>query len=123
VVEKVQQIKKTMRGKQEFDMLLEDLAALLTVEHNGYLIEKSAPMSLPNTTDDKVDEMFAAYRKEMDTAKREQIGYDLQRYVADNMYWGSLTGSPIPIALQNRVQDFVYRDHFKVQFERVWIQQ
>jgi len=122
VVEKVQQIKKTMRGKQEFDMLLEDLAALLTVEHNGYLIEKSAPMSLPNTTDDKVDEMFAAFRKEMDTAKREQIGHDLQRYVADNMYWGSLTGSPIPIALQNRVQDYVYRDHFKVQFESVWIQ-
>jgi ABC-type transport system substrate-binding protein len=66
--------------------------------------------------------MFAAFRKEMDTAKREQIGHDLQRYVADNMYWGSLTGSPIPIALQNRVQDYVYRDHFKVQFESVWIQ-
>jgi len=121
VVEKVQQIKKTMRGKQEFDMLLEDMAALLTVEHNGYIIEKSAPMSLPNTTDDKVDEMFAAFRQEMDEGKREKIGHDLQRYVADNMYWGSITGSPIPIALQNHVHNYVYRDHFKVQFESVWV--
>ena len=121
VVEKVQWIKKVMRGKQEFDLAMEDFAALLTVEHNGYIIEKSAPMSLPNIIDDNVDVLFANFRKELNTEKRQQIGHDLQRYVAENMYWGTLTGSPIPIALQNHVRNFRYRDHFKVQFEDVWI--
>jgi len=121
VVEKVQQIKQTMRGKQEFDLAMEDLAALLTVEHNGYIMESKAPMSLANITDTRVDEMFNEFRMEMDQAKRQQIGYDLQRYVAQNAYWGALTGSPLPVALQNDVKGYMYRDHFKVQFETVWL--
>ncbi len=121
VVEKVQHIKKTMRGKQEYDLAMEDLAALLTVEHNSYIMETTAPMSLANILDTKVDDLFAQFRREIDPMKREKIGHDLQRYVAEQMYWGNLTGSPLPVALQNDVKGYIYRDHFKVQFETVWL--
>lgn len=121
MMEKVQHIKKTMRGKQEFDLALEDLAALLTVEHNSYIMETKAPMNLANIVDTKVDELFVQYRQEMDPVKREKIGHDLQRYVAQNMYWGNLTGSPLPVALQHDIKGYMYRDHFKVQFETVWL--
>ncbi|MCZ6875425.1 MAG: hypothetical protein O7G88_18180, partial [bacterium] len=74
-----------------------------------------------NILDTKVDDMFAQFRREIDPMKREKIGHDLQRYVAEQMYWGNLTGSPLPVALQNDVKGYIYRDHFKVQFETVWL--
>ena len=120
VVEKVQMIKKMMRGKEEWDLILEDWVALLTVDHQSFVMETTSPQNWPNITDKKVDEMFGAYRLEMDPEKREKIGNDLQRYVAENMYWGTICGSPMVVAIQKYVHGFKYRDHFKVLWEDVW---
>ena len=35
--------------------------------------------------------------------------------------WYRGSGSPLPVARQNDVKGYVYRDHFKVQFETVWL--
>src|SRR5262249_58490681 len=56
-----------------FDMYIEDLATLLTVDQNSYLSMTTAGWNHSRHTDTKVDEYYARYAREMDPAKRKAI--------------------------------------------------
>src|SRR5207247_3415142 len=56
-----------------FDMYVEDLASLLTVDQNSYLSVSTAGWNSARHIDSKVDEYYARYAREMDPAKRKAI--------------------------------------------------
>src|SRR5712671_1332707 len=104
-----------------FDMYVEDLASLLTVDQNSYLSVTTAGWNHSRHTDTKVDEYYARYAREMDPTKRKAIAKELQEFSADKLYWNTISGSPFYSVAQPWMKGYVYNAEFKVLYDRVWV--
>lgn len=104
-----------------WDMYVEDLLSLLTIDSNGYLSNTTSTWSHPRHTDKKVDEYYARYAKEMDDAKRKAIGKELLEYMVDKVYWNNVSGSPFYMVAQPWVKGYTYNAEFEVHWYTVWL--
>jgi ABC-type transport system substrate-binding protein len=104
-----------------WDMYVEDLLSLLTLDSNGYLSNTTSSWSHPRHTDTKVDDYYARYAREMDPVKRRAIAKELQEYMADKMYWNNISGSPFYQVAQPWVKGYVYNAEFEVHYHKVWL--
>jgi len=104
-----------------FDMYIEDLATLLTVDQNAYLSTTTASWNHSRHTDTKVDEYYTRYAREMDSAKRKAIAKDFQEFSADKLYWNTISGSPFYQVAQPWMKGYVYQAEFKVHYKKVWL--
>ncbi len=105
----------------EWDMSVEDLAALLTIDGNSYLSASSATWNLARHTDTKVDDYYVQYASEMDTTKRQAIAKEMQEYVTKNMYWSTVSGSPFFQVGQKWMKGYIFNKEFEVHYETVWL--
>jgi peptide/nickel transport system substrate-binding protein len=104
-----------------FDMYVEDLASLLTVDQNTYLSTTTAAWNSTRHLDPKVDEYYARYAREMDPVKRKAIARELQEFMTDKLYWNTISGSPFYQAAQPWMKEYVYQAEFKVHYKKVWL--
>jgi ABC-type transport system substrate-binding protein len=109
-----------------WDMYVEDLLSLLTIDSNAflstaYVSRNSSAWSHARHTDTNVDDYYARYAREMDVTRRKAIGKDLVEYVADRMYWNTISGSPFYMIAQPRVKGYVYNAEFEVHWDSVWL--
>ena len=125
LVDKVTWMNTTLQDGP-WDMYVEDLLSLLTIDSNGYLStayvsKNSSAWSHPRHTDTKVDDLYARYARELDPAKRKAIGKELLEYVADKMYWNVISGSPFYMVAQPWVKNYTYNAEFEVHWSAVWL--
>ncbi len=109
-----------------WDMYVEDLLSLITLDSNFYLSRafldaKAASWATPRHTDTKVDEYYARYGREMDPVKRKAIAKELQEYVTDKMYWNVISGSPFYMVAQPWMKGYTYNAEFEVHYRQVWL--
>jgi peptide/nickel transport system substrate-binding protein len=125
LVDKVTWMNTTIQDAP-WDMYVEDLLSLLTLDSNAYL---SAAWGTPTAstwttsrhTDTKVDDYYARYAREQDPAKRKVIAKELLEYVADRMYWNVVSGSPFYMVAQPWMKGYVYNAEFEVHYHKVWL--
>jgi ABC-type transport system substrate-binding protein len=125
LVDKVSWMNTTLQDGP-WDMYVEDLLSLLTIDSNAYLStayvsKNSSVWSHPRHTDTKVDDYYARYAQEMDASKRKATGKELLEYMATNMYWNTISGSPFYMVAQPWVKGYVYNAEFEVHWGRVWL--
>ena len=120
VVDKVSWMNTTLNDGP-WDMYVEDLLSLLTIDSNGYLSNSTSTWSHPRHNDTKVDDYYARYARELDTAKRKAIGKELLEYMADNVYWNNVSGSPFFMVAQPWVKGYTYNAEFEVHWDTVWL--
>jgi ABC-type transport system substrate-binding protein len=104
-----------------FDMHVEDLLSLLTLDSNGYLSAMDAPWNQSRHTDPKINEYYTRYARELDASKRKVIAKDLVEYMADKLYWNTISGSPFYMVAQPYVKGYVYNAEFEVHWDTVWL--
>jgi peptide/nickel transport system substrate-binding protein len=105
----------------DWDMSIEELLALLTVDSNAYVSVAGATWNLSRHTDTKVNEYYVRYASEMDPAKRRAIAKELQEYMADHLYWNTVAGSPFYQVAQPWVKGYTFTSEFEVHYETVWL--
>jgi len=120
VLDKVSWMNTTLNDGP-WDMYVEDLLSLLTIDSNGYLSNTTSTWSHPRHTDTKVDDYYARYAREMDQAKRKAIGKELLEYMAENVYWNNVSGSPFYMVAQPWVKGYTYNAEFEVHWDTVWL--
>src|SRR5712691_2315509 len=125
LVDKVSWMNTTLQDGP-WDMYVEDLLSLLTIDSNGYLStayvsKNSSAWSHPRHTDTKVDDTYARYAREMDPVKRKAIAKELLEYMTDKMYWNTISGSPFYMVAQPWVKGYVYNAEFEVHWDKVWL--
>jgi ABC-type transport system substrate-binding protein len=120
VLDKVSWMNTTLNDGP-WDMYVEELLSLLTIDSNAYLSNVTSTWSHPRHNDPKVDEYYAHYAREMDTAKRKAIGKELLEYMADKMYWNNVSGSPFYMVAQPWVKGYTYNAEFEVHWDTVWL--
>jgi ABC-type transport system substrate-binding protein len=106
-----------------WDMDIEDLLSLLTLDSNAYLSVTTSAWNQTRHTDTKVDDYYARYARELDPGKRRAIARELQEYMADKLYWNVVSGSPFYIVARQPVHGYTYNGEFEVHYETVWLQQ
>jgi peptide/nickel transport system substrate-binding protein len=104
-----------------FDMYVEDLASLMTLDQNTYLSATTAAWNSVRHVDPKVDDYYARYAREMDPVKRKAIAKEFQEFSADKLYWNMISGSPFHQVAQPWMKDYVYQGEFKVLYKKVWL--
>jgi peptide/nickel transport system substrate-binding protein len=125
LVDKVTWMNTTL-GDAPWDMYVEDLLSLITIDSNGYLSSayvstKSSAWSHPRHTDTKVDEYFDRYAKELDVKKRQALAKEFQEYMVDKMYWNVVSGSPFYMVAQPWMKGYTYNAEFEVHYHKVWL--
>jgi peptide/nickel transport system substrate-binding protein len=110
------------KNRCQWDLSVEDLASILTVHHNSYISETTAPFNQSCHTDTKVDELYRQIKLAPTEAERQKVGEALQRYMVENMYWVSVSTSPHFKALRKPVRDFDYQGELKFLLEKVWLE-
>jgi peptide/nickel transport system substrate-binding protein len=104
-----------------WDMEVEDLLSLLTLDSNDYLSIVGASWNHSRHTDMKVNEYYQRYARELDSVKRKAIAKELQEYMVDKLYWNTVSGSPFYIVAQRWVKGYTYNAEFEVHYEAVWL--
>lgn len=109
----------TMDGP--WDMYIEDLLSLLTVDSNAYISVSKSVWNTVRHTDTHVDALYLQYASEMVPMKRAAIAKELQEYVTDKMYWNTVSGSPFYQIAQPWVKGYTFNSEFEVHYETVWL--
>jgi ABC-type transport system substrate-binding protein len=104
-----------------YDMYIEDLASLMVADQNVYLSVTTAGWNSTRHTDTKIDDFYARYSRELDSAKRKVIAKELQEYSAEKLYWNTISGSPFYQVAQPWMKGYEYQAEFKVRYHRVWL--
>src|SRR5215467_7648332 len=104
-----------------WDMYVEDLLSLLTLDSNVFLSTTGAAWYHSRHTDTKVDDYYARYAREMDPIKRKAIAKEFAEYSADKLYWNTISGSPFYMVAQPWMKGYTYNAEFEVHFDRVWL--
>ncbi len=125
LVDKVSWMNTTLQDGP-WDMYVEDLLSLITIDSNGYLStayisSKSSAWSHPRHTDTRVDDYYARYARERDPAKRRALAREFLVYMATNMYWNTISGSPFYMVAQPWMKAYTYNAEFEVHFHKVWL--
>lgn len=111
----------TVLKDAEWDMEVEDLLSLLTLDSNAYLSVTGSSWNQSRHTDTKIDEYYKRYAQEMDPAKRSAIAKEFQEYAVDKLYWNAISGSPFYQIAQSWVNGYTFNKEFEVHFEDVWL--
>src|SRR5256712_12342603 len=93
LVDKVTWMNTTLQDGP-WDMYVEDLLSLLTLDLNSFLAMSTAAWNSARHTDSKVDDYYARYARELDPGKRKAIAKEFQESSADKRYWNRISGSP-----------------------------
>ncbi len=104
-----------------WDMYVEDLLSLITLDSNAYLSNTTSVWSHERHNDKRVDELYARYAREMDPAKRKAIAEEIQKFFVENMYWNNISGSPFYMVAQPWVKGYTYNAEFEVHWSPVWL--
>jgi len=104
-----------------FDMYVEDLASLFTLDQNTLLSHSTAAWNTTRHIDAKVDDYYLRYAREMDPGKRKAIAKEFQEFMTDKLYWNTISGSPFYEVAQPWMKDYVYNAEWKVLYKRVWL--
>src|SRR5713101_7252540 len=120
LVDKVTWMNTTLQDGP-WDMYVEDLLSLITLDSNAYLSNSTSSWSHPRHNDPKVDEYYARYARELDAGKRKAIARELVEFMADKMYWNNISGSPFYMVAQPWMKGYTYNAEFEVHYDRVWL--
>src|SRR6266568_421287 len=120
IVDKVSWMNTTLQDGP-WDMYVEDLLSLITLDSNGYLSNSTSTWSHPRHNDKRVDEYYARYAREMDPMKRKAIAKEIQEFFVENMYWNNISGSPFFMVAQPWVKGYTYNAEFEVHYGKVWL--
>src|SRR5205809_1376097 len=104
-----------------WDMYVEDLLSLITLDSNAYLSNSTSTWTHPRHNDKRTDELYARYARELDAAKRKAIAREIQEFFVENMYWNNISGSPFYMVAQPWMKGYVYNAEFEVHYDRVWL--
>ncbi len=104
-----------------WDQTVEDLLALITVHNNNFITETTSTWNIACHKDTNVDAYYQRLKLAASAEERQQVSEELQRYLTENMYWVSVSGSPHYKVHRKQVKDFHFQAEFKFLLEQVWL--
>jgi peptide/nickel transport system substrate-binding protein len=107
--------------RYEFEQTLEDFAALVDINQRSVSFFPDAPSNYMGMKDSRPAELTRQWRRALDPAERRSISHELQRVMAENLYWINICGSPYFQAHRDYVQGYAFYNELYMFFETTWL--
>jgi ABC-type transport system substrate-binding protein len=107
--------------RHEFEQTLEDFAALLDINQRSVSLFVDAPGNYMGMTDTRPSELIRQWRRALDQGERRRLSQEIQRIMAENLYWINLSGSPYFQAHRDYVQGYAFYNELYMFFETTWL--
>lgn len=108
--------------KHDFDMYVSGFADLLDINMRSVSFVKGGQSNYLGIDDAQLEELVQQWRRSLDAETRKAISADMQRLLADKMYWTNLTGYPFFQAHTAKVKDFRFYGQAYFFLETVWLE-
>jgi ABC-type transport system substrate-binding protein len=120
IMDKSTWLDKVIR-RYDFEQTLEDFAALMDINHRSFSFFPGAPSDYVGLKDERPAELIRQWRRTMDPAERRRISHEIQRVMAENLYWINICGSPYFQAHRDYVQGYPFYNELYMFYETTWL--
>jgi ABC-type transport system substrate-binding protein len=107
--------------KLDFQMVLEDFASLVDINQRSLAFFKDAKANYYGINAPELEDMVLQWRRAADPAKRRELSHAMQRFVAKDMLWCNISGSPYFQAHRDHVKGYHFMNQLYVYWETTWL--
>lgn len=107
--------------KHEFDMYVSGFGSLIDINMRSVSFFKGMQSDYMGIDDPQVEATVHKWRESLDPAERDRISADLQRMIAEKLYWINVTGYPHFQAYRDYVKGFAFYDQTYLFLEKVYL--
>jgi ABC-type transport system substrate-binding protein len=108
--------------KHDFDMTVASFATLRDINQRSVSFFKGRQSDYMGIDDPKLEEMVYQWRRTLDEAEQRKISADIQRLIADRVYWVNVTGYPFFMAYRDTVKNYTFYNTALVLFSTTWLE-
>jgi peptide/nickel transport system substrate-binding protein len=108
--------------KHDFDMTVAGFANLRDINQRSVSFFKGHQSDYMGINDPKLEEMVLQWRRTLDEAEQRKISADIQRLIADQLYWVNVTGYPFFQAYRDTVKNYPFYIAALVKFGTTWLE-
>src|SRR5712691_6046180 len=108
--------------KHDFEMVVSSWANLLDINQRSVSFFKGKQSDYMGIDDPKLEEMVRQWRRAMDDAERRRISAEMQRLIADQLYWVNVTGYPFFQAYRTPVKNYPFYNQAYLFLENTWLE-
>ena len=107
--------------KKDYEMVVSGWGSLLDINMRSVSFFKGRQSDYMGLDDPKLEEMVYQWRRTLDPQGRQQVSAEMQRLLADQLYWVNVAGYPFYRSYRNTVKDFPFYDQAYFFLEKVWL--
>src|SRR5215470_12550460 len=107
--------------KHDFEMTVSSWSSLVDINMRSVSFFKGRQSDYMGIDDPKLEDMVHQWRRAIEPEKRQVISADMQRLIADQLYWVNVTGYPFYQAYRDTVKDFPFYNTTLVIFGTTWL--
>jgi peptide/nickel transport system substrate-binding protein len=108
--------------KRDFEMVVNNWATLRDINQRSVSFFKGRQSDYMGIDDPTLEAMVLDWRRTADFQERQKISAQMQRLIADQLYWVNVTTYPFFQAYRSRVKNFPFYDQFLLMFTEVWLE-
>jgi peptide/nickel transport system substrate-binding protein len=107
--------------KHDFEMTVSSWGSLVDINMRSVSFFKDRQSDYMGIDDPKLEEMVHQWRRTIEPEKRKAISDDMQRLIAEQLYWVNATGYPFYQAYRNNVKGYPFYNRAYLFLESTWL--
>src|SRR5437867_171920 len=107
--------------KHDFEMNVSTFGTLADINQRSVSFFKGHQSDYLGMDDPKLEEMVHQWRRAIEPEKRQAISADIQRLLADQLYWVNATSYPFYQAYRNNVKGYPFYNRAYLFLEKTWL--
>ena len=106
----------------DFEMVVSNWARLLDINMRSVSFFKDGASNYMGIDDPKLEAMVRQWRRALDAEERKRLSANMQRLIADQLYWINVTGYPVFQAYRQYVKNYAFDNQAYLFMEHVWLE-
>ena len=107
--------------KHDFEMTVSGWGSLVDINMRSVSFFKGQQSDYMGIDDPKLEDLVHQWRRALEPDKRKAISADMQRLIAEQLYWVNITGYPFFQARSNKVRDYPFYNRPYLFLESTWL--
>jgi peptide/nickel transport system substrate-binding protein len=107
--------------KHDFEMTVSSWGSLVDINMRSVSFFKGRQSDYMGIDDPKLEDLVHQWRRAIEPEKRQAISADMQRLIAEQLYWVNVTGYPFFQAYRNNVKDYPFYNRAYLFLEKTWL--
>jgi len=108
--------------KHDFDMAVSNFGTMRDINQRSVSFFKGRQSDYMGMDAPDLEALVLQWRRTMDPPGRRDISAQIQRLLADQLYWVNATTYPLFQAYRTSVKNYAFHEQERVLFEQVWLE-